>query len=624
MCLVRRPSGHTLVDYPDGTRFTTQYNSKQNSMDYFVVECSGYARVKYTFPDSFATITLPHGFKVHCNTKGDYTIEEEGCGILSLSNEGLASYHPRFADCGYKLDYAAQNADAILKVCSKDPDASALLSVSSKGDIIQHADLHNSPSQHTPLYYIVREGGLCYQLMSKSQLDCLIKAMSSSPEEVVLQDVLAGDPMQKSVDLLIPQHCSDPSYHVVPYQEKGIIPPNLKDASLPKKGSSLHCSDRKPRFGLSVGKSLMIGSLEHPVPPPTVPPIKALHHRQFLIPYQTPQSLRSSVIRAVANYVTWRDEEDKRLEDVLPCDSRDAEERHRAARLEQDMAEAVSGSTSGAELWDAYVTEFCSHHSTGSNGRKMVSQSTTAAKPRVKDSTREEVDATKKALQSGAVPPYFESPDGQEFLATHMPDMQALSDKLAHPKMHQAYKARVSFEDHSRSFQQGGSGGGGGPTEVSMCSTPSTTCSTAVPMGDTNSSPSPSELGQVNTPSSIRPQNPTPYHADGNGTPTDARPLNPTPGHAFRDTLAMDVDTAGVIRPNNPTPALAYLGASGHTAASPSNFVPSRPAADYLELQYEADSPIAETIAALEQDDMVAGSDVNPSESKVKLKCTSL
>lgn len=618
MCLVRRPSGQILVDYPDGTRFTTQYNSRRSSLEYCVVECSGFARVKYTFPDRSAIITLPRGFIVHCSTKGDYTIEEEGCGSLSLSNEGLASYHPRVAGCRYKLDYAAQNADAILKVCSNAHKACTLLSVSSKGEILQHADLHSPPSQHTPLYYIVREGGLCYQLMSKCQLDGLIKGMSSSLEEVVLQDVLPGDPMQKSLDLLFPQHCSDPSCHVVPYQEKGIIPPNLKDAGLPSKGSSLHCSGSKPQFGLSVGKSLLIGSLDHPVQPPPVPHIKALLHRQFLVPYQTPESLRSSAVRAVAKYVTWRNEEDKRLEVVLPCDSRDTDERRSAARLQQDVAEEVSGSTSGAKLWDAYVTEFSSHHSTGSNGKKRVSQPTAAAKPRVKESTREEVDATKKALQSGAVPPYFESPDGREFLTTHMPDMQGLSDKLAHPKMHQAYKAKVSFEDHSRPFQRDGSGGGGGPAEVSMCSTPSTTCSTAVPMGDTNSSPSPSELGQVNTPSSVRPQNPTPYHADGNGTPTDARPLNPTPGHAFRDTLAMDVDSASAIRPNNPTPALAYLGASGHTAASPSNFVPSRPAADYLEMQYEVDSPIAETIAALEQDDTVAGSDVNPSESKVK------
>lgn len=615
VCLVRRPSGCILVNYPDGTRFTTQYNSEPNStMEYFVVECSGFARVKYTFPDSSAVVTFPHSFIVHCSTKGDYTIEEEGCGILSFSNQGLASYRPHGADLKYDLDYTAQNADAILKVCLNEQEAGALLSVSSRGEIAQHAELHTPPSQHTPLYYIVKEDGLCYQLMSTYQLDSLVKDMSASPEKVVLQDVLPGDPMQKSVDLLIPEQCSDPSYHVVPYQEKEITPPNLKKAGLPRMDSTPRCNGSKSQFGLSVGKSLLIGSLEHPVPPPPVPYIKALLHRQFLAPYQSSQHLRSSIVKALATYVAWRNEEGKGLEEVLPCDSRDPEERHSAAKLEQDVAKEASGSTSRTVLWDAYVNEFCSHPDTGSNGRQRVANSSaTATKSKVKESTREEVEATKKALQSGIVPPYFESPDGKEFLATQMPNMQALASKLAQPKMHQAYKAKVSFEDRSRTCQQGDDGGG--PAEVSVCSTPSTTCSTAVPMGDNNSSPSPSELGQVNTPSSVRPQNPTPHHADGMGTPTDARPLNPTPGHAFRDALGMDVDSG---RPNNPTPALAYLGASGQTASSPSNFVPSRPAADYLEMQYEADSPIAETIAALEQDDTVAGSDVNPSESKVQ------
>ena len=612
VCLVRRPSGHVLVDYPDGTRFTTQYSSKPNSpVECLVVECMGFARIKYT-ADGSAGVTLPRGFVVHCSTKGDYVIEEEGCRILSFSSGGLASYSPCTADYQYNLDYTAQKADGILKVSLKGQEAGALLSVSTTGEIVQHAELHTPPSQHTPLYYIVKEDGRCYQLMSTHHLDNLVEGMSASPEEVVLQDVLPGDPMQKSVDFLIPEHCSDPSYHAVPYQEEGIVPPNLKKAGLPMTGSTPPCSGMKSRFGLSVGKSLLIGSLERPVPPPPVPHIKTLLHRQFLVPYQKSQNLRASIVKALTAYVAWRNEEDKGLEEVLPCDSRDPAERQSAATLEQDVAKETSGGTFNTELWDAYVDSFCSHHETGSNGRQQVAHSSASAtKPRVKESTTEEVEATKKALRSGTVPPYFESPDGQAFLSTQVPNMQALASKLAHPKMHQAYKAKVSFENPSRPFQQGGRG----PAELSICSTPSTTCSTAVPMGDSNSSPEPSELGQVNTPSSVRPQNPTPQHADGMGTPTDARPLNPTPGHAFRDALGMDVDNG---RPNNPTPALAYLGASGHTASSPSNFVPSRPAADYLEMQYEADSPTAETIAALEQDDTVAGSDVNPSESKVK------
>ena len=616
VCLVRRPSGHVLVEYPDGTHFTTRYSSEPSSpLESFVVECSGFARIKYTFPDNSAVVTLPRGYTVHCSTQGDYVIEEEGCRILSLSSGGLASYHPCATNFQYDLDYAAHEADAILKVCRNEKETSILLSVSSTGDVNQLADLQTPPSQHTPLYYIVKDDGLCYKPISTYQLDSLLKDMTASPEKVVLQDVLPGDPMQRSMDFLIPEHCSDPSFHVVPYQEEGIVPPNLKKASLPREDSTPQCSTIKPQFGLSVGKSLQIGSLEHPVPPPPVPQVKALLHRQFLVPYQKSESLRASTVKTLTAYVTWRNKEDKGLQEILPCDSRDPTERHSADKLKKDVAKEVSRGTFSTELWGAYVSGFCSAHDSGSNVIQRVAHSTApTTKSRVKESTTEEVEATKKALRSGTMPPYFESSNGQEFLSTQVPNMQALASKLAHPKMHQAYRAKVSFEDPSRPFPQGVRGNGHGPTEVSVCSTPSTTCSTAVPMGDYNSSPSPSELGQVNTPSSVRPQNPTPHHADGMGTPTDARPLNPTPGHAFRDTLSMDVDDG---RPNNPTPALAYLGASGHTASSPSNFVPSHPAADYLEMQYEADSPIAETIAALEQEDTVAGSDVNPSESKV-------
>ena len=610
LMIVRHPSGSVIVDHPNSTRFTTAYtgSGEVESVD---VEYLGFARVKYSHPAGSTTITLPNASSVSCTPEGEYSVAKEGSGSVVFSKDGVATLQSD--SCMYQVNYGMKGVeDAVLRCCQVEQEQKLLFSVGVTGEITQHTSVPLSPSMHSPEYYILDEKEDVYRLLPAAQLEEALKK-TSSDSKVVLQDVFPGDSMQKSITVLESTNSSDPIHHVVPFTREDIVPPNLKKASMPNEERPP--SNKKPRFGVSVGKGLMIGSLERPSPPKPVPKVGALMYRQFVNPYQEPEKLRTALVACLTKYACWKNEHQETMKDIQPTDARSDEEKEKVTQLQATAKEgltqnnglSLSGKGTESALWKAYIDQLTGVQEGKVSQESISIKSTHSTLKQEEDAKeREDAEAAKLALRSGTIPKYFSSTQGQSFLAMQPPDLQSLTMKLAQPKLSQSYKAKVSFEEDYISKSPVEERDGSGFT------TPSTTCSTAVPMGETNS-PSPSELGQMANVTTLRPQNPTPYHADGKGTPTESRPLNPTPGHASRDAMTLRVSSSEKSPSNNPSSLLGYVAANGQGELHQGNYVISERLGEYN----EGESQVADTIAALDQEETVAGSEINQFESKV-------
>ena len=609
---VKRPNGQFVVDYPDGTRFTTQSKKDTAALESFTVECMGYAKTVYNSSDKMVQVFLPHDVTISCSLTGDYTVEKAGGDCLSFSSKGTATYQPALNKCQYVVDYSLSQENVITCVKSAKPVITADLD----GQISPNSvALDGSATHHLPSLYILAADGTCCRLTSMSELKRLMGVAQSHPKGMVLEDTLPGEPLQKNITVFDVDNSSDPCYHVLPYNEENIIPPSLRNLAYPSSTSTANRSrtdgSKKPRFGVNVGKGLMIGSLKRPSPPGPMPVVKALLHRHFVVPQDHPKAVQSAAREALARYVEWRSKEEQSLKDLLPKDLRSDEEKAEATKQHteaMEMAEEQEVLETDSELWTGYVQRLkgIDNASLASVALEKQTEMSESVQQKIAEKKREnqETEAAKNVLISGKIPPYFESDSGRAFLAAQAADLQRLTQKLAQPRSQQPYKVKVSFEDPHHAIPAPPSGG----------STPSTTCSTAVPMGENTSSPSPTELGQMSSPSAIRAQNPTPFHADGQGTPTQARPLNPTPGHAFRpDAL---IQNGNASSPQSAPEIGSFSNNNGQNSLLPATYNQARQILVSEDLQFEAESPIADTIVMLDQEGTVVESDVNM-ETKV-------
>jgi len=85
--LLTRPDQTVIVEYRDGTRFTSHYDDQHQLIDW-MVECRGYPRTSWNVHTRGVTLALDNGTDVTCHTVGKYDINTASGATVKLAPTG--------------------------------------------------------------------------------------------------------------------------------------------------------------------------------------------------------------------------------------------------------------------------------------------------------------------------------------------------------------------------------------------------------------------------------------------------------------------------------------------------------------------------------------------------------
>ena len=538
--LLYRPDGSYIAEHSNGTRFTTclsplQKTATSSPMEKpteIVVECPGFARVVYHSGSRNCKLHFPDGSEIACSRDGSYTVSKAHDYLLQIASSGKAVFMPTEGmqqgkpTSTFTVDHTGSGEILRGSDCSGN---TFIVDHEGKGsvDLGGGSEIPKHPA-FDPRYFVVHADGTSLELLKDDNVSSVIMKAKSSTKAVVLHEDVQSEPHCTSTTVLEPCEGGGKSC-LVPYQEESIVPVNLRASELDTTHSSgvmqkvngvlpgLQGREGKPKkkkFGVGVGKGLIIGSYEKPPEVELYIQPEAIQFRQFLHMQPVSNSLRMQLLSGVAAYTKWCQKQEQEGESVLPVDERDGEEKLAAEQLQVKWCSHLTNEAimQKAELPAKYRQEVT----------KELDQTTTIPVTKVHKATEmneavkwelEEAEATRQALRHRHIPPYFESEDGKQHLRSQSPDLKFLASKLAYPQQ----DSKQSTSGHS---------------------TPSTlhSVSMTIPHEELES-PTQSEIdevGPVSSLSNLRPSHPTPDHAQGNATPTELRPTNPTPSHALK------------------------------------------------------------------------------------------
>jgi len=540
--LLSRPDGTVVVEYSDGTRFTSHYNDQRQLTDW-TFECKGYARTSWDVQSRIVSLEFDNGCNITCHTDGHYDISTSNDTHLSLACDGSAVYHCSNG-VSYNMDHSGNNdilfaTDKFENKFTVNCTGVATVESSMDENTIK-GELHKA---HPPQYFVIQPDNNAYQLLRNDDITVAMEKAKSHPQGAV---VTKGN--KSAVMIPFEQDCMKWS----PYKEASIIPPNLQPFTISTTTTQQACNTTaNKKFGSTVGKGLLIGAYQPPPKPKKVSVPSAIIVNQYLHYPTMSESVRNEVCKGLAEYIEWRDRQTSELQALQPVDDRSKEECDRADKLTTLYSDQVNNSNATTTTHD-YLTAI--NPPVVVQEQQQVTRETPQQLINLQKELAESAEA-KQALRDHDVPPYFKSAQGRKFLMSNPPDMTALSSKV--PK---GTKAHVSFEQDNRTRS---------PSEMELAvlkedsrlSTPATNGIGLAASGI--ESPTQSEIDKQ-VASSFRPMNPTPSHAGGHGTPTAIRPLNPTPLQATATPLGANNDSSsmlsipmGASRPHNPTPARA-------------------------------------------------------------------
>lgn len=486
-----------------------------------MTECPGFARVTHYLRDNKCQLEFPDGSAITCSTDGSYTVSKVDDYKLRVTRDGRALY----STCGGTYTLSHTGDGDILSGCDGQKNK-YLIDSGGVGSVVQVKDTTIPIHQEfKPRYFVINSDHTAYELLNTKRVQSSTSKAKSHPTTIVLKEPLLSESSSSSTTIIEPLVRDNAAAAcVVPYAESTIIPENLRSNNATKhQEESFSAKElKKPRrFGTTAGKGLMIGS--YVKPPPVKPYIEpnALKYRQYLHLQPVVESRRESILSAIASYISWGQDQEKKREAMQPVDQRTDAEKLAAENLRAKWdKESDAFKTSTPNISAQYA------QARSEEARASVTMSVPRS-PLVEEflenSKKElqEAEAIKEALRHRIIPPYFESDEGKRFLQSLGPDMSLLSSKLARPKQ--------SSSQH----------------QVSGHSTPSTLHSTSLTLPlEEPVSPFQSELEQLNSTSKLRPSHPTPDHAHGRGTPTEIRPTNPTPLQAVVTGMVSSKDTS--------------------------------------------------------------------------------
>ena len=509
--LLHRPSGSLVVEHADGTRFTTVFKRGSSVPTEIIIECPGFARVvqmpvscqcKLEFVDSTAVI---------CSTDGSYTLSKPNAYKLDISRDGKAQYKPDITILkgAYTLNYTGQGE---LLVASD--QLSNTFTVNAQGEASTTATKIPSHQAFTPRYFVLDEDG-SYELLHNDSVKNIISKAEMDPKAVVLKQ---QEPNCDNFTTII-EPCVT-NLPIIPYMEEDIVPSNLRKNA---KGDALQqtsspCKQNgSNRFGVAVGKALVIGSYEKRPPPKQFASPNALKYRHFVHLRLVEGSTKEQIFTGLTDFLIWSRKRESDADALMPGDSRKGDEIAIARALQSKWNVPTEATVVANYTMAASSNKNEKEEKPPAQTRKQVNFAVTVK------AELEEMEAVQQALRNNEVPSYFQS---EEYFSVQSPDMDALAAELAQPKKTSPSQPVSTTADEQQDSKYTHSG----------VSTPSTLHSASVTMIAEREvvSPAQSELGPVSSLSKLRPSNPTPDHAHGKGTPTEVRPTNPTPSHALK------------------------------------------------------------------------------------------
>ena len=509
--------------------------------------------------------------------RGEYSIVGTGGSQLSIASSGEVSYtvnKTSKASPRYTLNHTSE------QVLSATDSGGTVYSVDWTGQIVtttaptpkKQSAQKSSPISSLPHFFLLGQDGSAYEIHHKNSIDKIMEQIEHSSDTICMKETSTRNAAVQFSTILKPCTCKQSSKEKLEpvYTEDNFIPANLRVSRGPPASCS-KTSNSHYRFGVGFGKDLNAKQpqvAQHKFVPPS-----CLQYRQFIHLSPLGADLRESLLKSIAQYINWREQQKASSNQLLPIDSRSPDEKKAANDILEHVI-SVSEAETPKQLHAAYENAWQAIHCPPRTPTPPRLSKMPAAIEQLQQDI-EESKVVKTTIRNGMFPPYFQSPRGAEFLHSLSPDMDTLASKL--PTHRPRKKSLVSFNIPTPSPQRAVSPAHSPQSDARLfpsgLSTPTTLGSTSIAVGiqDTDM-PSGSEanspLPQSDSLSKLRPSNPTPIHAQGDGSPTLLRPMNPTPQRASGIETSVNDSNDSVTLSTEPEDPLADITNSDSAATA--------------------------------------------------------
>ena len=490
--MLKYPNGSFVTEHADGTRITVVTNPRSNSSE-VMCECPGFARIIYKL-SQICRIEFPDESVVTCSCAGRYRVElnDEYCLIIEPNGMGHCTLQP---ESPFSFDFDHTGRNSLLVATSKTSDVEFSVSKVGAPAVSKKGYMPTHPA-YSPRYFVKPLNGNAYQILSKSEMDLFFARIQNKLHTSIVKEPVS-ECQGEAVTVLEAVQERPP---ILPYKKGKLISQNLSSCfTPPKKNMPNNGTSKKPRFGIGVGKSLYIKTNECKISAKPVSSLSTLRYRKFMCFKPISDALREEIYGSLIHFIATRQQNQEAADRLLPVDTRDSLEKIAAGDLSARYLAKLSSEALALRFQESLQSK-----------ESQVFSEPIAKVPKKHGFTEkicdlkrdiEEAERLKLALRNHSVPPYFESREGQEFLRSLSPDMDAYASHLAHPKIQIQPSTQLEpASDHSFS------------------STPSTLHSASVMLPPIDiGSPQCDEMSEdVDTASLVyRPSRPTPDHAQG-------------------------------------------------------------------------------------------------------------
>ena len=542
--IVRRPDGSAVVEHADGTRMTTYCEADRA---FVRVEHPSFVALSFDRDTGACRTEFGNGVVISSTNRGEYRLERGDGNVVDIAYDGELCFVPKSAG----MELPSSDGELLPGAYVLHPTAEAAarfgdVTIRRDGTVVGNADSGNGDKFLSPRLFVVHRDGSGTALMRKADIVDFLSAAADDPAATILTEPIEDATGAKAITVL---KTKLPERWTMPYAEKTIIPPGLRDRNSENDDASKSVS------------------------PPTV------LFRQLVEYPRLGEEGRLNVMNAFCRFLRWREDQRQVERSLLLPDRRSDDEKAKAAKLASQLAvrdRTLSASKADGlfraarELYRNKSDEQLLHDYEAALKRSVEPKrrdvkratATERTKARLEEHQRE-VDALAIGLKALRERDYDAPPLGN-FLETALPNMKALTAQLPEnqiratamrpggvsemDELYPAHSSRSVMSGVDSAIDPGRAtthtpltAGNGSPNErgssppVSVYITPSLT-----------RIPESLSTDAVAAASPVRPLNPTPAKALGGST--SERPENPTPVQA---------SSTSVTRPLNPTPGVA-------------------------------------------------------------------
>lgn len=293
-----------VVEFSDGTRITSlNVNTQLKAASSCIfVENPAFAKVEFSHSGK-CFVGFPGCIMVEC-FDGEYKIMKPDTITMTLTRMGeldctIESGSSANVSKQYAITHSLEKCKPLLTGIDCTGIQYSVLhtgQITKKGEVKMNGGDVKGLSKLSPKkIFIINEDDSCYEIHPQKVLQEAIKKGDDDENSLVISEEVPQCVSCKATTI-VTSHCSRSQSTGMDYAERSIVPLHLKN--IPFQGVCAKSSWR--RFGVSVGKSLMIDSYNKPVDTPQHVPKKVITYRQLV---QLPSDCFSSMHSVVAKYV---------------------------------------------------------------------------------------------------------------------------------------------------------------------------------------------------------------------------------------------------------------------------------------------------------------------------------